>query len=99
MPRALAIDVDLFSRGGLAILGAIEARGFDVLSERPSLSRWTKLRLVARAFAAQQMASIARPWFNWAGRPEGRARERDVQAGETLPLPLEVSRSGMEGPW
>ena len=32
MPRALAIDVDLFSRGGLAILDAIEARGFDVLS-------------------------------------------------------------------
>ena len=31
MPRALAVDVDLFSRGGLAILDRIEAQGFDVL--------------------------------------------------------------------
>jgi squalene synthase HpnC len=49
---ALAVDVDLFSRGGLAILDRIERRGFDVLSGRPSLSRWTKLSLVVRAMAA-----------------------------------------------
>ena len=40
LPRQLAVDVDLFVRGGLAILDAIEARGFDVLSRRPSLSRF-----------------------------------------------------------
>ena len=48
MPRSLAVDVDLFSRGGLAILDRIEARGFDVLTARPSLGRWTKVRLLAR---------------------------------------------------
>ena len=32
MPRALAVDVDLFSRGGLAILDRIEAQGYDVLT-------------------------------------------------------------------
>ncbi len=58
MPRALAIDVDFFSRGGLAILDAIEARGFDVLSGRPRLTRWTKLRLVGKAVVAQWMGSI-----------------------------------------
>ncbi len=60
MPRAFAIDVELFSWGGTAILDAIEARGFDVLSSRPRLSRWTKLCLVARAFAAQRAESISR---------------------------------------
>ncbi len=34
MPRALAADVDLFGRGGLAILDRIEAQGFDVLGRR-----------------------------------------------------------------
>ncbi|MBV8677167.1 MAG: squalene synthase HpnC, partial [Planctomycetaceae bacterium] len=38
LPRALAVDVDLFPRGGLAILERIEARGYDVLSARPRLS-------------------------------------------------------------
>lgn len=50
MPRALAVDVDLFSRGGLAILDRIEAQGFDVLSRRPRLSKLAKLGLLARAF-------------------------------------------------
>ncbi|WP_165228759.1 squalene synthase HpnC [Aquisphaera insulae] len=45
----LAVDVDLFSRGGLAILDRIEARGYDVLSSRPALGKWTKVALLARA--------------------------------------------------
>jgi squalene synthase HpnC len=39
VPRAFAVDIDLFSRGGVAILDRIEARGFDVLSARPALGR------------------------------------------------------------
>src|SRR5262249_44169515 len=58
IPRALAVDVDLFSRGGLAILDRIEARGFDVLTARPALTRWTKARLLARAVAALTMARL-----------------------------------------
>jgi squalene synthase HpnC len=58
MPRALAVDVDLFSRGGLAILDRIEARGFDVLTARPALSRWTKARLLARTAAAMTLARL-----------------------------------------
>jgi squalene synthase HpnC len=56
VPRAFAVDVDLFSRGGLAILDRIEARGFDVLSARPSLSRWTKLRLLGCAVVTMTKA-------------------------------------------
>lgn len=49
IPPAFAVDVDLFSRGGLAILDKIEARGYDVLTARPSLGKATKARLLARA--------------------------------------------------
>jgi squalene synthase HpnC len=47
--KALSIDLELFSRGGQEILNAIEAQDFDVLRERPVISRPRKLWLVARA--------------------------------------------------
>lgn len=47
--REVARDVELFSRGGMEILAAIEASGYDVLSRRPTLSKTRKLVLVARA--------------------------------------------------
>ena len=47
--RDLAIDIELFSRGGLEILNAIEHQDFDVLKRRPVISKPRKLRLVARA--------------------------------------------------
>jgi phytoene/squalene synthetase len=47
--RDLAIDIELFSRGGQEILNAIERQGFDVLRQRPVISRSRKLLLLARA--------------------------------------------------
>lgn len=47
--RELAVDLDLFSRGGLEILTAIERQGYAVLGRRPSISKARKLALVARA--------------------------------------------------
>ncbi len=47
--RHLAIDIELFSRGGMAILNAIERQRYDVLTRRPVISRPRKLGLVARA--------------------------------------------------
>lgn len=47
--RALAIDIELFSRGGLEILRAIEHQGYNVLGHRPVISKPRKLALVARA--------------------------------------------------
>jgi phytoene/squalene synthetase len=52
IPGVLAVDIDLFSRGGMAILHEIEARGYDVLSARPALTKWTKIRLLGRALLA-----------------------------------------------
>ena len=47
--RELAIDIELFSRGGQEILNAIERQNFDVLRCRPTVSKSRKLALVARA--------------------------------------------------
>ena len=47
--KDLAIDLELFSRGGQEILNAIERKGFDVLRSRPAISKPRKLWLVARA--------------------------------------------------
>ncbi|MGA3370986.1 MAG: squalene synthase HpnC [Terracidiphilus sp.] len=47
--RDLAIDLDLFSSGGLEILRAIEREGCDVLSARPAISKSRKLALLLRA--------------------------------------------------
>jgi squalene synthase HpnC len=47
--RELALDLDLFSRGGMEILNAIEQRDYDVLSARPSIGNMTKLQLALRA--------------------------------------------------
>jgi phytoene/squalene synthetase len=49
----LAIDLDLFSRGGLEILNAIEQQGYTVLGNRPAISKSRKLGLVTRAAMAK----------------------------------------------
>ncbi len=47
--KELAIDLELFSRGGQEILNAIERQGFAVLGRRPAIPKSRKLALVARA--------------------------------------------------
>jgi squalene synthase HpnC len=57
--RGLAIDLDLFSRGGLEILRAIEDRDFDVLSERPAIAKSRKAGLAMRAVAARLLPFLS----------------------------------------
>jgi phytoene/squalene synthetase len=47
--RELAVDLDLFARGGQQILRAIERQDYAVLGRRPAISKARKLMLVARA--------------------------------------------------
>ena len=47
--RELAIDIELFTRGGQEILNAIERQGWCVLGRRPVISKGRKLALLARA--------------------------------------------------
>ncbi|MGB0037050.1 MAG: squalene synthase HpnC [Candidatus Acidiferrales bacterium] len=53
---ALRIDIELFSRGGIGVLDAIESSGYNTLARRPALSKTTKLMLVARALSGKMFA-------------------------------------------
>ncbi|MGO8759704.1 MAG: squalene synthase HpnC [Terracidiphilus sp.] len=53
--RDLALDLDLFSRGGLEVLRAIERLDYDVLGARPAISKGAKLALAARALGGKAL--------------------------------------------
>jgi squalene synthase HpnC len=44
--RRLALDLDLFSRGGLRILHKIEQQDYNVLAHRPSISKGERVRIL-----------------------------------------------------
>ncbi|MEO1237590.1 MAG: squalene synthase HpnC [Planctomycetota bacterium] len=46
-------QLELFTRGGEAVLRRIERRGCDTWTRRPRLGKWTKLALVARVMAGR----------------------------------------------
>jgi squalene synthase HpnC len=50
---SLRVDIELFSRGGLSILDAVEASGYNTLERRTALTKWTQLRLLARALGTK----------------------------------------------
>jgi squalene synthase HpnC len=49
--RRLALDLDLFSRGGLRVLDKIEQQGYDVLAARPAISKPERVRLLVGSLA------------------------------------------------
>lgn len=63
--RELALDLDLFSRGGLEILHAIEQQDYNVLRARPAISKPRKAALLLRAltgkFLGRNLAQAGRP--------------------------------------
>ncbi len=52
----LALDLDLFSRGGMEILQAIRRQGYNVLRARPAISKPRKLALLLRALTQRAFA-------------------------------------------
>lgn len=52
----LSVDLEMFSRGGLAVLDAIEAQGYDTLNRRPSISK-TKQALLLATVLLKEMFS------------------------------------------
>jgi squalene synthase HpnC/squalene synthase HpnD len=48
---SLRLDIELFSRGGLAVLDAIEACGYNTLERRPAISTFTQLGLFGGVLA------------------------------------------------
>ena len=54
----LRLDLALFSRGGFAVLGAIEAQQYDVLSKRPTVGKAKKVGLLLSACLALKMGRL-----------------------------------------
>jgi phytoene/squalene synthetase len=47
--RRLALDLELFSRGGLRVLEKIKQQNYNVLDRRPKVSKADRIGLVAHA--------------------------------------------------
>lgn len=56
--RDLASTLQLFVNGGLAILDAIAAQGYDTLRSRPIVTKSAKLRLLSGALAGKLSAAL-----------------------------------------
>ena len=52
----LSVDLEMFSRGGLAVLDAIEAMGYDTLHNRPAISKAKQVRLLGRSLLTHLVA-------------------------------------------
>jgi hypothetical protein len=47
--RRLALDLDLFNRGGMLVLDKIERMNYNVLAQRPAVSKSERVLLVLRS--------------------------------------------------
>ncbi len=57
----LSVDLEMFSRGGIAVLDAIEAAGYNTLHHRPSIGKAKQARLLGRALVTHLMAKDPKP--------------------------------------
>ncbi len=55
----LRVDIELFTRGGTAVLDAIDAIGHNTLEQRPVISRGAQARLLGRALLGRLFAPLA----------------------------------------
>ena len=77
--RRLALDIDLFSRGGMRVLDKIAEQHYDVLSRRPAISKvervWLLLGSLARVAACRGRRDDAGGFLPTAAAWLARARE------------------------
>jgi squalene synthase HpnC len=59
LDRRLAVDIELFSRGGLRILDKIEGQDYDVLARRPAISRTERAGLLLGVLLRQAFRKAA----------------------------------------
>src|SRR3984885_2910058 len=58
LARRLSIDIELFSRGGLAVLNAIESSDYNTLAARPSIGGPQRLLLFGRTLASRMLPAL-----------------------------------------
>ena len=52
----LRVDIELFSRGGLAVLDSIKATGYNTIERRPSIAKSKQMKLLASALFRRAFA-------------------------------------------
>jgi squalene synthase HpnC/squalene synthase HpnD len=68
----LRVDIEMFSKGGVAVLDAIEDIGYDTLNHRPTITKSKQARLLARALLSQVLSR------NSGNRPSARVKEQKL---------------------
>jgi squalene synthase HpnC/squalene synthase HpnD len=90
--KRLSIDLEMFTRGGLAVLDAIEAQGYDTLDRRPAISKAKQACLLGRSL----LAHLAASFLPTKDRPSP-ASKRTIAAAETPRSPaLGTSRPTLD---
>lgn len=59
LDRRLAVDIELFSRGGMRVLDKIEQQDYDVLSRRPAISKAERVGLLLAVLLRQAFRKAA----------------------------------------
>lgn len=59
LDRRLAVDIELFSRGGMRVLDKIERQDYDVLSRRPAISKTERVGLLLGVLLRQAFRKAA----------------------------------------
>src|SRR3984893_460627 len=85
----LSIDLEMFSRGGLAVLDAIERIGYDTLHRRPEVSKGKQVGLLGRAV-------VTHVFGNAGGYRNGGFKEGEMGAPNADPSPRDVAVSYSE---
>src|SRR5260370_979143 len=79
----LSVDLEMFTRGGLAVLDAIEAMGYDTLHHRPAVSKVKQAGLLGRALVAHLVGGNPRSNELAAARPVVGAQHAAPQSTTT----------------
>jgi squalene synthase HpnC len=81
----LSVDVEMFSSGGLAVLDAIEAMGYDTLHQRPAISKFKQARLLGRALVLHVIGKKSKPAQVARTSAFAGAQRAALQASVTIP--------------
>ena len=84
----LSVDLEMFTRGGLAVLDSIEAMGYDTLHQRPSVSKAKQARLLGRALVGHL---VGRSTKSEAAAPSNPLVVAQLVAPESPRIPLDES--------
>ncbi len=78
----LSVDLEMFSRGGIAVLDAIEAMGYDTLHHRPAITKAKQVGLLVRAIVSQLSGGRSGSPPQAASTPSVRAVPATTQRGQ-----------------